>query len=97
MNIYIVYDSHYEDSDIISVPDRMEQQIENIGQLFNNWLSQPNIPNDYYVYIDGKKYVNCETKGFVDWLNAHFLCEDERAFIVKQHVEYRNGALKIDF
>jgi len=97
MNIYIVYDSHYEDSDIISVPDRIEQQIENIGQLFSNWLNQPNIPNEYYVYINDRKYVNCDTKGFINWLNCCFLFEDEQASIVKQHVKYKKGAPKVDF
>ena len=54
MNIYIVYDSHYEDSDIISVPDRIEQNIASVGQLFSNWLNQPDLPNEYYVYINGR-------------------------------------------
>ncbi len=97
MNIYIVYDSHYEDSDIISVPDRIKQNIESIGQLFSNWLNQPDLQNEYYVYINGRKYVNCDTNGFVNWLNSYFLLKDEYASVVKQHTKYKKGAPKVDF
>ena len=97
MNVYVVYDSHYEDSDIISVPSRIVSDIQNIGQMFCNYLSQPNIPDDYYVFINGRKYVNCETTGFIKWLNTYFLDDEEQASIVKQHTQYIKGCPKVDF
>ena len=97
MDIYIVYDSHYEDSDIISAPIRVVQNAEKIVQDFFDWLNHSDIPDEYFVYINGHKCINCETVGFVAWLNSHFLVEGEKASIVKQHVKYKYGAYKIDF
>ena len=97
MNVYVIYDSHYEDSDIISVPMRIVEDIQNVGQMFCNWLAQSDIPDDYYVYINGHKCTNCETDGFIKWLNTYFLNKDEQASIVKQHTQYVVGCPKVDF
>ena len=29
--------------------------VESVGQFFSNWLNQPDLPNEYYVYINGRK------------------------------------------
>lgn len=97
MYVYLVYGLDYDDSDIISVPDRICDEMEDIGQEFCNWLARPNLPEEYYVYTDGKKYVNCETDGFVQWLNKYVLCEGEQASIIAQHISYKDGCPMVDF
>ena len=97
MNVYVVYDSHYNDSDLISVPDRLSYDMQKLAQMFCDWLSKPDLPNSYYVYVNGQKCVNCETQGFVDWLNAYFVRKDEHVSIIKQHIKYAAKSLKVDF
>lgn len=97
MFISVIYDLDYADSDIISVPDYISDRIQDLGQMFCNWLGNSNIPEEYFVYINGKKCVNCETDGFVRWLNTHILQEGEQASIVVQHVLYNECYPRVDF
>lgn len=87
--VCILFDDMYDDTDIISVPDSLYDDIQELGRQFPWWLEKGE--HDFWVTSpNGKRYLNCETDGFVWWLNKQ-LGDDckEKVKIVAQHVRYR--------
>ena len=88
----ILYEGDKEDVDIICVPDFIASKIGIVSQLFLEWL--PNADSKmYWTTIDGHECSVCETEGFVKWINKQYCENEQKAFIVEQHVslikEYR--------
>ncbi len=95
--VCILFDDMYNDTDIISVPDILYANIEELGQQFQRWLEKGE--HDFWVTSpNGKRYLNCETDGFVWWLNKQ-LGDDhnEKVKIVVQHVRYRPYLKTVEF
>lgn len=87
--VCILFDDMYDDTDIISVPDVLYANIEELGQQFQWWLGKGE--HDFWTTLpDGQRVLACETDGFVWWLNKQ-LGDDckEKVKIVAQHVRYR--------
>ena len=94
--INIVYESDCNDADIIAIPDVIYCCIYTIAQDFINWLvsSESNI----ILTSEGKQVINCETIGFIDWLNSYVLHDSiEKAFIVSEHVIANDDYITVDF
>lgn len=89
-NVYVIYDDVIEDADVIAVPNEIYQDIEKLANVFMEWLTEDVARKDqeYWRTLNGKQYLNIETKGFVKWLNIYYCKECDKAYIVKQHTEY---------
>ena len=94
--IYLIFEDDYEDCDVICVPDFIADNAPRYGQLFCDWLANTT-DESYFVDISGKKYLSCETEGFIRWLNNFYCNINEKAYIVKQHTSYLSGYTKIEF
>ena len=87
--VCILFDEMYDDTDIISVPDSLYDNIQELGRQFQRWLEKGE--HDFWVTSpNGTRCLNCETVEFVHWLNKQ-LGDDckEKVKIVEQHVRYR--------
>ena len=94
--VIIIYDENYDDCDIISVPDYIAKDIEKYGQTFCDWLLTTD-DEYYYVYKNGRKYLNCETIGFLKWLNQFVCHKGLKAVLEEQHIQYRKGYPLLEF
>ena len=97
MLVNITYFDCNEDADIINVPANIYNEIEIYGQQFCDWISSENIDDEYYVIIDGRKCINLETDGFVNWLNKYVCPDNDKASIVKQHTKLDPAYKTVDF
>ncbi|MBQ3183777.1 MAG: hypothetical protein IJB24_04425 [Clostridia bacterium] len=89
VKINIVYDDHYEDTDIISVPEEIFNNLNTVVNEFMAYLDYaPKDDIDYWVEIDGILCSNLETVGFIKWLNNTYCTGKEKALIIKQHTKY---------
>ena len=95
--VIIVFEDDYKDCDIISVPDFVADQSEKFCQMFFNWLECEDLPDEYYVFINGKKCINAETYGLVNWLNKNICPQNEPAYIVEQHTSFTYGYPIMEF
>lgn len=85
--VNIVFDSMFEEADIIVIPDELTSKIEAIGQEFLDWLPNTN-DSDYWTIIDEQKYLVAETDGFIKWLNSYYCSETEKAYVLMKKVKY---------
>lgn len=93
----ILYESDMDDVDIICVPSEISEQMEVVVQTFLDWLPSADESNKLYWSVhDCQKYNVCETEGFVKWLNENY-CNNEKAYIVEQHVQFCSKYKKIEF
>jgi len=95
--ITILYEEDYEDCDVISVPDEIGQKIDLYAQQFCDWLASDSITDDYYITINGKRYVNLETDGFVKWINKYLCNDNQSSYIEAQHIKYSPKYKTIEF
>ncbi len=95
--INIIYDYEYDDStqqliiaddvDIVSVPDIVCENLEEVVQKFFDWTNS--IESGCWKDIDGELLCCVETEDFIKWINSnYFNSENKEAFIVKQHTKY---------
>ena len=95
--INIIYDYEYNDStqqitiaddvDIVSVPDIVSENLEEIVQKFFAWTDS--IESGCWKNIDEKLVCCVETEDFIKWINKnYFNSENKEAVIVKQHTKY---------
>ena len=86
--VNVVFGDDLSDVDIISAPDDVAENIEDLGQQFCNWLSNDEAYEYRRVAENGIIYGILETNGFVTWLNR-FHCGDidEKAVIVVEHTD----------
>lgn len=95
--INIVYDYEYDEShqrltvsgdvDIVSVPDIVCENIEEVVQKFFDWTNR--IDSGCWKDIDGKLTCCVETEDFIKWINNnYFNCENKKAEIIRQHTEF---------
>ena len=96
IKINIVFEDDVEDVDIISVPDELVPDIEEIGQEFLDWIPSTN-DNNYFSIIDGHKYFIAETDGFVQWLNTHYCQGMQKVCVVKKHTLLCNEYKTLEF
>ena len=95
--VCILFDDMYDDTDIISVPDVLYANIEELGQQFQWWLGKGE--HDFWVTSpNGERYLTLETSGFVWWLNKR-LGDDskEKVKIVAENVRYRPYLKTVEF
>ena len=89
ININIVYEEEYNDTDIIALPDEIYDNLNKIVDEFIAYLKYaPKDDIDYWVEIDGVLCSNLETVGFIKWLNNTYCTGKQKAVIVKQHTNY---------
>ena len=89
VNINIVYEEQYEDTDIISLPDEIYADLNSIINEFMAFLKYaPKDDSDYWIEIDGVLCSVLETVGFIKWLNNTYCMGTEKAVIIKQHTDY---------
>lgn len=86
INVNIVYDDDTEDVDIIAVPDNIANDIDNITQLFFNWLKDKRNQQRFLIKnAQGKEILSIDTNDFIWWLNTHYMDTLETAYLVSQH------------
>jgi hypothetical protein len=80
------------DTDIIDVPQFIVDDVESYQTQFLDWLFDKTIDHAYWEYRDGEKYgCNYRSEAFVEWLNAHPLCEmQEKAKVVSSYLQRIN-------
>ena len=85
--VNIIYDDEMDDVDIIAIPKEMCREIENLVQSYMEWLmeSAPKDDEDYWITINGKRFSNLETVGFVKWLNNYYCNNSGKVSIIEQH------------
>lgn len=94
--VNIVFDGIFEDADIIAIPDEIAPKIEEMGQEFLEWV--PNAEDsDYWMFIDGRKYLVAETSGFIKWLNSYYCSKEEKAYVLKRNTNYCPQYKMIEF
>ena len=87
--VNIIYESEYEDVDIISVPCEMANDIDDIAQEFFRWLKVPENSRRFMVKEkDGHEVLSIDTKEFVWWLNHIKITGEPKAAIIAQHTSY---------
>lgn len=88
-NIYIVFDDDHEDADLICVPDEIANNIDNIVQLFFNWMGNKHNNHTFWAHTkSGFQYLLLGTDEFIWWLNNHYLHSGEMAIVIERHVRY---------
>ena len=98
IKINIRYDDVNDDVDIIAVPTEISNNLDKIVRDFLEWLpTAPLNDSDYWVFIGEKRVSNCETEGFVKWLNNNYCANQENAVIVCQHTNYHPEYKSIEF
>lgn len=97
MFLNIVFEDSTDDVDIVYIPDNMINKIDLYAQDFCDWLNSNRITTDYYVVVNGRKFINLDTEGFVRWLNKYICLGDDKAYIVEQHTRQQNCYKTIDF
>ena len=86
----------YVDCDLIAVPDYVAENSGIYEQSFFRWLESNEATEEYYYVKNDRRILNCETKGFVRWLNK-YITPKEPSIIVKQHIPYCSDYNIIDF
>ncbi len=87
MLVNIFFDEELTELDVIDIPQFVLQDINNIQQMFFDWLFNKNNNHDYWVRIgDVKKYCSYRSEAFIEWLNSYYLVESkEKALCVSQY------------
>ena len=89
-SVNLLFEEEYDDVDIISVPDEIADNIDDVAQLFFKWLWIPENRQHFYVTLpDGKEALGIDTKEFLWWLNHVFLSSGKKAEIILQHTKYQ--------
>ena len=104
--INIVYDYEYDDStqqliifddvDIVSIPDYVCENLEEIVQKFFDWTNC--IESGCWKNIKGRLLCCVETEDFIKWINNnYYTCENKEATIIKQHTKYNSSYPVVEF
>ena len=97
-NVIVLFDEQYDDIDILSVPEKIAENINDYGQMYCRWLESPDVVPALSTVVNGVNVVILETKGFVDWLNSSILKNDEqKVTILETHVHFREGCPVVEF
>ncbi len=91
--VNIVFDDIFDDADIIAIPDEILSHIEEIGQVFLDWVPTAEDP-DYWKLINGRKCTIAETDGFIKWINATYCKTLEKCYVLARNTDY-DPTLKI--
>ncbi len=94
--VNVIFGEELNDVDIILVPYKQYLVIETLGQKYCNWLASDKNPNRL-VSSRGIPYFDCETAGFIEWLNTNFCHESEKAVIVCEHTMYNPTLRSLNF
>ena len=87
--VNLLFDEEYENVDILSVPDDIADNIDNIAQEFTRWIWFPENRQQFMVTLsDGKECLSFDTKEFLWWLNNIFLSPGQTAAIYLQHTSF---------
>lgn len=103
--INVIYDYEYDednnlivndDVDIISIPDKIADDLEEMVRLFFNWTSLEE--SGCWKLINGKKTCCVETTDFLRWLNINFFhYENKSSVLVEAHTNYRSDLPSAEF
>lgn len=84
--INLLYEYDYDDVDIILVPESIANNICDIVQEFQYWLSVPiNKARFTEIGENGSPYLNVDTEEFLWWQNCVKIYNEPKAGIVSQH------------
>ena len=83
--VFVVYEGDFSDCDLISVPDCLFSDIHQYAQDFCDWLGSTEDP-EYFITVNGRKVLCCETAGFVRWLNRFVSISGEQCAIINEHI-----------
>ena len=96
--INLLYEYDYDDVDIILVPESIANNICDIVQEFQYWLSVPiNKARFTKIGENGSPYLNVDTEEFLWWLNNVKLSGMPKASIVSQHGPWQKELPTADF
>ncbi len=75
-------------TDIISVPECIANELKKIQALFDEWLYDKNNDHGCWIIQNGEKMaISFETQDFINFLNNHVLSNsDMKAFVVKKSI-----------
>lgn len=96
-NINVIYDYSYNDEtetidifddvDIISVPNMVADNLDNVVQKFFDWTNT--VDSGCWKQINNKVVCCVETSDFIRWLNRnYFYCEEKESTIIEQHTKF---------
>jgi len=94
-NINILYDGHYDDVDIISIPSNIVECINVLGQEYLDWVP-PEDDSDSWVVINNKRCMSKDAVGFVKWLNST-CCLNNKSFVVEKNVPFCKKYPTVEF
>ena len=83
-NINLVYGNDTDDVDILCVPDRVADHLEEIVQMFFRWMSDPDHSHNFWMMSPSDcRYLALDTTEFIWWLNNFYLSGTEYISVVK--------------
>ena len=87
--VNMLYFNDYSDVDIVLIPDKACEDLENTVQRYFNWLQSTNDHGCWKTASDGHKYLECDDASvFVSWINDNFKEDESKALIVKRNTRY---------
>ena len=89
--IILLYDGHYDDVDILIVPNNIADNIEEVVWDFNVWLQNPDNNYRFRVTKEYGTFLSIDTQEFLWWLNNVRIMGKDKAKIDCQHTNFVEG------
>ena len=87
MLVNVVFNDVDMDLDVLNVPEHLAKDIENIHQMFVDWLYNEDNKHNYRVCIDGIEGYSYGIEVFIEWINNNLIdSTDEKVIIISQHL-----------
>ena len=97
-NINLMYGNDTDDVDILCVPDRIADHLEEVVQTFFQWMSDKSHSHDFWLELpSGCRCLALDTTAFIWWLNNFYLRDMEYVSVVKKHTKLCNAYPIADF
>lgn len=83
-------DKYLKNVDIIDIPERIFQDIEDLQQSFFKWIFNKSNDHKYWVLGDNGEKIYCSycVDAFIEWLNEYTIHDmEEKARCVQMNVE----------
>ena len=84
----LIYECDNNHVDIISVPDRIAEDIENLSQLYLDWLPADDDPHYQWTYWGERRIPVKGGADFIFWLNSNYCKTAETAYVEISDVQY---------
>jgi len=86
--INVVFEYEYDDVDILSVPDYIAENIDNVVANFCTWQRDPKNAERFLVPYENRMVLSIGTEEFLWWINHYAISDLATAAIVKQHTHF---------